>query len=161
MTIPTKELKDACGKLGIVGVNYCVLRIPKESSDDFEVDILISESETMRVKNILISNGFTHSEIREHMHYRKDSLHLDIVSSLRYGGHKYTLEQGILQRAICINDMFIISHEDEFIMLLLRCLFDKKDFSKKGETILNLVEEIGEKRCFEILKWGYYVTTTN
>ena len=147
-------LKDACKHFHINKLSYCILRLPKSdaSPHEFEVDILIKDTELANFHNILTANGFRYEKDSNpsHHNFKKERLKLALVILLGYGRkkeHFVSLGYDVLGRVVFRDDMYFIGEIDEFEMLLMRCLFDKKDFSKYSTKLFKLIDSIGEERC--------------
>lgn len=157
------ELKDICYRFHQNQISYCVLRLPMgDSFDEYEVDILVRDVELQKIHDVLIAQGFSYSNdhIISHHHYRCGKLHLDLVISLCYGKnreHYLSLGYNVLARAKFKDGIYFVDNNDEFILLLLRCLFDKKSFIKYNERILNLINKIGEEKCFKLMSNIYHL----
>ncbi len=147
-------LKGACKHFHINKLPYCILRMPKSDTppNEFEVDILIKDTELESFQNILIANGFRHEKDNETSHhFKQERLNLHLVTCLKYGKkqHFVTLGYDVLEKAVFRDDMYYIGNINEFEMLLMRCLFDKKDFGKYSNRLFKLIDDIGEEKCIQ------------
>jgi len=149
-----KEFKEVCSLFHINELEYCILRLPtsKASGWEFEVDILVKDTQIKNIHNVLTAQNFEYSQDSKtsHHHYRRGQLHLDLIVSLCYGKNKEyfaSLGYGILERRIFKNDMYFASEIDEFTTLFLHCLFDKRNFDKHFKGIFKLIDSIGEEKC--------------
>lgn len=150
------RLKEACKHFHINKLSYCILRLPKSDTPhhEFEVDILIKDTELKNFHNILIANGFRYeadSKVSHH-HFKLERLNLDLVIWLGYGKKKeyfVSLGYDVLEKAVFRDDMYFVNDMDEFEMLLMRCLFDKKDFGKYSAKLFKLIDIIGEEKCIK------------
>jgi len=154
------QLKKTCDQLSAFDLTYCILRLPSEESDDFEVDMLILEEQAKDFEIILTSMGFKYyqNSVKSHHHYIQGKLHLDLVVNVNYGvdGEYFVCNSAsIISRSMFKDGLFYTRAEDELVMLLMRCMFDKKDFSKKTKRILELVDVLGEEECTQMMSKLY------
>jgi len=155
------ELKSICAIFNAHEIKYCILRLPNvDSISEFETDILIHPLSFAKLHNILIREGFTYyqDDVVSHHHYKRDMLHLDFATYISFGVKRehYVSSGGeILWRAKIKDGMYFISEMDCLVMLIMRSLFDKRDFSKKSEQIFNIIDKLGVSKCVQMMSRIY------
>ena len=135
-------------------VKYCLLRgfdeVSREGCIPSDVDLLVDPHHLPKLAACLARLGFVclptwgHSPHRFFVAYDPDSLSwvkLDVVDELVYGrpvrSVRIPLAQQCLERRVRDGSVCTLSPDDEFITLLLHCLFDKKGFSPKHASRLS------------------------
>jgi len=155
-----KTLNDfinICVLLNLNKIKYCVIRIPTEDrGNDFEIDILINKSYVDNLRTLLPYPEFSYCMDGNdtHHHFRRNEIHLDFTTSLSYGKNgEYTIGDidNVINRAILKDDIYFACSIDEFQMLLLHSLFNKRSFTKHSGKIFNLMDTIGEEICIKMM----------
>ena len=155
------ELKSICAMFNAQEIRYCILRLPSfDSVSEFETDILIQPLSFAKLHNVLIHQGFKHyqDDVLTHHHYKRDNIHLDFTTCISFGDkreHYVSAGKEILWRAKENDGMVFISEIDELAMLVMRSMFDKKDFSKKSKRIFNIIDKLGVSKCIKMMSKIY------
>lgn len=124
-------------------INYVVLRNYEEMPEvlsDGDVDILVSREDSSHLEDLLQNFGFLIvSDLFPHRfalffdEAESEFIKFDIVDRLAFGKKMImplpsSFEQQILKNSITYKDFFVPAPDDEFFLLFLHCVGDRKHF---------------------------------
>lgn len=138
-------------KMNNSGINYVVLRNYEEMPEvlsDGDIDILVSREDSNRLEDLLQNFGFLIvSDLFPHRFALffdeaiNEFIKFDIVDRLAFGKNLIMefpsfFEQQILKNKIRYKDFFIPVPSDEFLLLFLHCVGDRKHFTTQYQKKL-------------------------
>ena len=151
-----KDVIDLFSLLNNENINYILIRninneLPKSLPLNKDIDLMINEDEASNFKDLMQRNGWKQKKhplghfpflygLKPFEFYFKNGIHLDICFQLACRslnkGEWFPLDMQI-QEDLWNNKLKILdspwkyqlSIEDEFVHLITRCVFDKKEFN--------------------------------
>lgn len=138
------RLHDVFKRFQTVGVTYCILRDGEELerfAGGGEIDLLVQADQEAVLKRELVQLGFVPlprwGNYPHHQFILDDTvsnsvLKLDIVTAVWFGASVKYLPTDLaaqwLKRRRALGDIYVLAPEDEFILLLLHGVIDKREF---------------------------------
>lgn len=155
--------------LNMNNIDYILLRnledeLPKNLLINKDIDIIVNEKDSKLFSQLMIQNNWKQKEhpfrnvpflygMKPFQFYYKNGIYIDVCFELACRslnkGEWFPLDMKI-QEALWMNKKHIrdkpweycLSHEDEFVHLVTRCIFDKKEFTDSYIKRLNFLRTV-------------------